>query len=776
MDLFTLPGMPSTKESDKKIASKTAKKTSKPVMKAGGSLLDQISDMTALVNEKLGKYKDKYECIRDNMQLHDYITSCILNGKCSLDTETTGLNPMLDDIVGFSLYTPGEKAVYIPINHIDYITNAPVSNQIDKSIVKEELERLADNDVKLIMFNAKFDIRVLRHQIGVYLKAWWDGYIAQKLLNENEPENGLKALHKKYVLKNTADAFSFSDLFDKVPFNMVPIKTGYVYAARDAEVTYELFEYQYQFLDINSEKCIEKGLDEVANIYRNMEIPLIDVVANMEDNGIKIDVDYMHSLSEKYNKILLEKEAAFYKLCDKYADKIDAYRQKNPNNKLGSMINIASSTQIAILLYDILGEKPVPRQPARGTGEAVLKAMDNEFCEAILEYREVAKLISTYVDKMENVINPNDGKVHCVFNQYGAKTGRFSSDSPNLQNIPSHNKDIRKMFVADDDCVLMSSDYSQQEPKVMTQMCGDEKMLNAYKEGKDLYAEIASLAFDKPYGDCLEFYLDEDGKKTDKVNKEGKERRTQAKSILLGILYGRGINSVAEQLHTTTQKAQEIQDKVFKGFPAIPKFEEDSKRMAREKGYVTTLWGRKRRLPDLQLPKYEFDFTQKQNDNFNPLDFDDIDTDAIDDANYELEMKYTALLDKAWGRQQKEAIKAKAKAEGIEIKDNGGFIADAERQCVNARIQGSAADMSKKAMLAVGNDERLKELGFKLLIPVHDELIGQCPLKNAKECSERFAQLMSDAAKDKLEVPISCDVEITKEWYGKTIELEAIDD
>ena len=402
--------------------------------------------------------------------------------------------------------------------------------------------------------------------------------------------------------------------------------------------------------------------------------------------------------------------------------------------------------------------------------------MDNEFCEAILEYREVAKLISTYVDKMENVINPNDGKVHCVFNQYGAKTGRFSSDSPNLQNIPSHNKDIRKMFVADDDCVLMSSDYSQQEPKVMTQMCGDEKMLNAYKEGKDLYAEIASLAFDKPYGDCLEFYLDENGKKTDKVNKEGKERRTQAKSILLGILYGRGINSVAEQLHTTTQKAQEIQDKVFKGFPAIPKFEEDSKRMAREKGYVTTLWGRKRRLPDLQLPKYEFDFTQKQNDNFNPLDFDDIDTDAIDDANYELEMKYTALLDKAWGRQQKEAIKAKAKAEGIEIKDNGGFIADAERQCVNARIQGSAADMSKKAMLAVGNDERLKELGFKLLIPVHDELIGQCPLKNAKECSERFAQLMSDAAKDKLEVPISCDVEITKEWYGKTIELEAIHD
>lgn len=148
---------------------------------------------------------------------------------------------------------------------------------------------------------------------------------------------------------------------------------------------------------------------------------------------------------------------------------------------------------------------------------------------------------------------------------------------------------------------------------------------------------------------------------------------------------GRGINSVAEQLKTTTKKAQEIQDKIFKGFPAIKQFEEDSRKMAVEKGFVTTLWGRKRRLPEIQLPKYEFDFSKKQQDNFNPLDFDNdnneeyIDYDAID--------KYTRLMDRAFGRIQKEEIKAKARAEGIEIKDNGGFIADAERQCVNARIQ-----------------------------------------------------------------------------------------
>lgn len=460
MDLFQLPGIPSTRESDKKITSKTSKKTSKPIIKAGSSLLERITNITTEVNQKLGEYKDKYECIRTEEGLKVYIDDCIANNICALDTETMGLNPMLDDIVGFSLYTPGLKAVYIPINHINYISNEKVDNQLSKEFCKEQLSRLAINKVKMIMFNAKFDIRVLRHQLGVYLTAWWDGYIAQKLLNENETENGLKYLHAKYVLNGKKDAFSFSDLFNDISFNLIPIKTGYVYAARDAEVTYELYKYQEQFLDKNNQKCIDKELIEVSDLYRNIEMPLIDVVATMEDNGIKIDLNYLHQLSEKYNKLLLEKEAEFYRLCDKYSDKIEAYRIANPNNKLGSMINIASSTQIAILLYDILGEKPVPKQPPRGTGEEVLKAIDNEFCKAILEYREVAKLISTYIDKMENVINPNDGKVHCSFNQYGAKTGRFSSNDPNLQNIPSKNKDIRKMFVADEGNVLMSSDYS----------------------------------------------------------------------------------------------------------------------------------------------------------------------------------------------------------------------------------------------------------------------------------------------------------------------------
>lgn len=765
MGLFDLPGIPNTRESDNSILKKTAKKVTKSVVKAGSSLLEKIANITTLVNQNLGEYKDKYICIRSYEELKEYIDKCISNGHCALDTETTGLNPMLDEIVGFSLYTKGQKAAYIPINHINYINNEKVDNQLAKEDCKEQLRRLDENNVKLIMFNAKFDIRVLRHQIGVYLTPWWDGYIAQKLLNENEMENGLKYLHRKYVLKNQKDAFSFTDLFDNITFNLIPIKTGYIYAARDAEVTYELFEYQSQFLDESSQKCIDKGLEKVAKLFRNIEMPLITVVADMEDTGITVDTNYMAELSEKYNKLLLEKEAEFYNICDKYSDKIEAYKKANPNHKLGSMINIASSTQIAILLYDILGEKPIPKQPARGTGEEILKAMNNEFCKAILDYREVAKLISTYVDKMQNVINPNDGKVHCVFNQYGAKTGRFSSQDPNMQNIPSHNKEIRKMFVAGEGNVLISSDFSQQEPRTLAHMCQDENMINAYKEGKDIYSWIASFVYNVPYEQCKEF--NPDGSK----NPEGKERRTSVKSLILGLMYGRGISSIAEQLNVSTRKAQEINDKFFTEFPKIKKFIDDSQEFARINGYVETAWGRKRRLPNIQLDPYEFDFSKRQQDNFNPLDFDMEETDYID---YAAIQKYTNLMDKAYGRQQKEMVKAKAREEGITIKDNGGFIADAERQCVNSIIQGTAADMTKKAMIMIGNDKQLKEWRCKLVLQVHDEVIAECPIKYAKQSAERLSELMIESAKEKISVPMKCDAEATKEWYGNVIDLEEL--
>ena len=294
-------------------------------------------------------------------------------------------------------------------------------------------------------------------------------------------------------------------------------------------------------------------------------------------------------------------------------------------------------------------------------------------------------------------------------------------------------------------------------------MCGDPKMIKAYQEGKDLYAEIAALSFNTTYDNCLEFRPD------GTTNPDGKNRRSQAKSILLGVLYGRGVPSIAEHLGTTTKKAQAIKDSVFKGFPAIPKFEQDSLDMAYEKGYVTTLWGRKRRLPDLQLDEYEFKWKDGAPPDNDLLDFDECELEVCD-VPIDLVQKYTRRLRQAYFGQKRKIFE-EANKEGIWIVDNGGKIADAQRKCVNARIQGSAADMSKLAMILVGNDERLKELGFRLLIPVHDELIAECPEENVKECSERFAMLMSKAAESGLTIPIKCDVEITKAWYGESIRI-----
>ena len=221
------------------------------------------------------------------------------------------------------------------------------------------------------------------------------------------------------------------------------------------------------------------------------------------------------------------------------------------------------------------------------------------------------------------------------------------------------------------------------------------------------------------------------------TNPEGKNRRSQAKSILLGVLYGRGVPSIAEQLGTTTKKAQAIKDSVFKGFPAIPQFEGDSLDMAYEKGYVTTLWGRKRRLPDLQLPEYEFRWKDGAPPDDDLLDFaSEDDEEKVQEVPEELVRKYVSKLRNAYFGQKRKIFE-QANKEGIWIVDNGAKIADAQRQVVNSRIQGSAADMSKLAMILVDNDERLKELGFRLLIPVHDELIAECPEENVKECSER---------------------------------------
>lgn len=290
-------------------------------------------------------------------------------------------------------------------------------------------------------------------------------------------------------------------------------------------------------------------------------------------------------------------------------------------------------------------------------------------------------------------------------------------------------------------------------------------MYDTFIAGKDLYSEIASKSFNKPYEECKEFR--EDGS----TNKEGKERRSRAKKVLLATLYGMSDQGVAKDLNISIEKAREIKESVFRGFPAIKHFEQDSLNMAYELGYVTTVCGRKRRLPDLQLEEFEFRWKDGAPPDDDLLDFDD---EGVQDADQtvpqDIQKKYLRKLSHA-RFNDKRKIFEEASAEGVWIVDNGAKIADAQRQCVNARIQGSAADLTKLAMIKLNNNKRLKELGFKLLIPVHDEVIAECPKENIKECSQLLAEIMSKAAEEILEMPIRCDVSITKRWYGDEVKL-----
>lgn len=467
MPLFAVP----KRADDKAIAKKSKSKRTTTAVKSGSGVLGQINQIRAMVEKNLGKFKDDYEIITTEQDLHRFFTKCVENRVISIDTETTGLDPILDNVVGLCLYTPNAKAVYVPINHVSYVTGVRVDNQLTEKQVANQLEMLLEYHPDIIMFNAKFDIRVIRNQLGVKdIYCTWDAYLAARLLNENEESNGLKVLHKKYVLNGEGDAFSFDALFKGITADKIPISSFYLYAAHDAIITYELYQYQKQYLYYDKTVTPEarNGLNGASWVFFNIEMPCVSVVCDMEDNGIKFDFEYNQFLKDKYHALLEDRVKQFNAICATYADDIEAYRRKmGVNCKLDDPINIKSSTQLAILLYDIIGcEVPVDKKTkkeVRTTNEATLRSMDNPVAKAVLDYREFSTIVDTFIDKLPQCVNPKDGRIHCSFNQYGARTGRFSSENPNMQNIPSHNKEIRKMFTATTEEKLVTTDTHQFE-------------------------------------------------------------------------------------------------------------------------------------------------------------------------------------------------------------------------------------------------------------------------------------------------------------------------
>lgn len=564
------------KNNDKNIIKKSKTVTNRTSIRSGGNnLAAQVQSIVAIANQKLAVHKDDYILIREPDQLYEYMKEMKQVGEGALDTETTGLNPLLVNIVGGCIYTPGQKAAYIPINHKSYITGVRTKEQMDEETVSKIMKEF-HKDIRWIFHNAKYDIRVCRKTLGIDFKPYWDTMLAAYCIDEEESHR-LKDLHLKYCDSKDTESLTFDSLFNGVTFDNIPISTAYLYAAGDPIKTYELYEYQKTLLN-------RRVLAGPYNVFKNIEMPLISVVADMEDRGVCLDFDVCKNLHEKYHKIREERKTQADEALAMYKDEIDNYRMSSTYSntypdgsteysnsqtskgkkyghtkvssnasKLSDPISLSSPTQLAILFYDILGLESPDKKAPRGTGEEILKhfaqGKEKNLCEAILGMRNVEKLLGTYIDKMPEIAL-DDGRVHASYNQYGAKTGRFSSQDPNLQNIPSHNKDIRQMFKAQDGYVLIGGDYSQQEPMVTAHLSKDRKMKEAFINGKDIYATIAALAFHKPYEECKEFR--EDGT----VNPAGKERRTQAKSIVLGRqnnmpLYS--IMSIANYVNPITQ-------------------------------------------------------------------------------------------------------------------------------------------------------------------------------------------------------------------------------
>lgn len=662
---------------------------SKEVLKPVSSVnTKSINDELKSMSDQVLEYFQDSEAILINTveDLHSYVDKCIEYGYAGIDTETTGLDRIKDTIVGVSLYVPGESECYIPIKHLVPIFDTPYKGQLSYEEVGKELSRIkTQDDCKLIFANADFDLSMIYKDLGVDLNDafYYDVILAWRCLKENERDNALKVLYNKYVLKGKGHPMKFNDFFSVKLFPYSRPEVAMLYAANDAKITFELFKWQLPYITKDNPKCKKSHLEAISDLIWNVEMPLVKVCQNMHRTGIYVDKETARALITRYTKRDQEERAKLSAMIDDIiAESNYTFDMKRPF-KNGQDFNPKSPVHVKYLVYTMLGV--TPGKDGQTTDKSFLHDLNIPVTNQILKVRSLGVLISTFVDKMPKATT-SDSRIHAQFRQIGADTGRLSSAEPNMQNIPSHATDIRHMFRATPGYVMLSSDYSSQEPRLTAFVSRDPKMIQSFKDGKDIYASIASLAFNVPYEKCLEFHPE-----TGEYQPDGKARRSEAKTIVLGITYGRSVPSIGEQLYGTrddmtqeekTKGAQKVYDSVLNAFPNLRQLMISAQASAKKKGYTETILGRRRHLPDMQLE--EFEFVPKKG-YVNP-DIDPLDVTTLQDKSVIPQRIVDSLKQEFKGYKYFGQIAKRIREldeQNIKVINNRAKINDASRQVVN---------------------------------------------------------------------------------------------
>lgn len=476
------------------------------------------------------------------------------------DTETTSLDPMLAQIVGMSFSVEAGKAAYLPLTH-DYF-DAPTQLPFKETLAK--IKPILENAViKKVGQNLKYDKHVLANY-SVALKGIAHDTLLQSYVLESHRTHNMDDLAMRHLGLTT---IHFEDVAGKgakqVKFNEVTVETASEYAAEDADITLQL--HQTLMPHITKD-------DKLNFIYSNIEMPSMEILYTIERNGVLIDADMLNKQSHEIGMRLVELENKAYELAD----------QK---------FNLGSPKQLQEILFDKLGIKPIKKTPSGkpSTDEDVLQelALDYPLPKVLLEYRGLAKLKSTYTDKLPKMINPNTGRVHTSYNQAVAITGRLASSDPNLQNIPvrtAEGRRIREAFIAPAGSQIVSADYSQIELRIMAHLSKDEGMLKAFANNEDIHRATAAEVFSV---------------EKDKVDSE---QRRFAKVINFGLIYGMSAFGLAQNLNIERSAAQNYIERYFARYPGVRQYMDDTRELAKQKGYVETYFGRRLWVPEINSP------------------------------------------------------------------------------------------------------------------------------------------------------------------------------